>query len=48
MMLILLQEIDQSLPYNCLSKEQRNDSLASFVLNHDVNIIEINRSISAI
>ena len=43
MMLILLQEIDQSLPYNYCSKSLWHQ----IVLNHDVNINERNGSISA-
>ena len=49
MMLILLKEIDQSLPNNYFSKRATKWFFEiKYVLNHDVNIIERNWSISAI
>ena len=49
MMLILMKEMDQSLQNSFFNKRATNDSLVpKIVLNHDVNIIARNWSISAI
>ena len=48
-MLILLQEMDQSLQYNFFNKRTTKWFFGiKFVLNHDVNIIARYGSISAI